>query len=142
MRHANLPIEIIIKRYLWPERESPRRTERGTRGTREGAHLPPSVPPRVLQPPTYKTLAAPAPFASPSAYNIRCAKIGKSAGTREAGERGEQRRVQRRGQGRRMELEDRRSGGKERKRRRMREYRCTLVGQTIYTAYEIYRKAS
>lgn len=47
MRHANLPIEIIIKRYLWPERESPRRTERGTRGTREGAHLPPSVPPRV-----------------------------------------------------------------------------------------------
>lgn len=42
-----------------------------------------------------------------------------------------------------MELEDRRSGGKERKRRRrMREYRCALVGQTIYTAYEIYRKAS
>ena len=35
--------------------------------------------------PAYRNLAAPAPFA-PSAYNIRCAKIGKSGERKEDGE--------------------------------------------------------
>ncbi|EZA55785.1 hypothetical protein X777_03960, partial [Ooceraea biroi] len=76
-------------------------------------------------PPTYQNLAAPAPFA-PSAYNIRCAKIGKSTGGKKE-----------------IELKDRRAarqGGAEEKE----DGRISVCprGQTIYTAYEIYRKAS
>lgn len=76
MHHANLPIEIIIKRYLWPG-ESPRRVESGYTLGPLGTPASPSTP-------TYRNLAASAPFA-PSAYNIRCAKIGKSTEREEDG---------------------------------------------------------
>ncbi|KYN00336.1 hypothetical protein ALC62_08827 [Cyphomyrmex costatus] len=71
MHHANLPIEIIIKRYLW-SRESPRNGE-------------PLCTPASPSTSAYRNLAAPAPFA-PSAYNIRYAKIGKSGEGKEDGE--------------------------------------------------------
>lgn len=71
MHHANLPIEIIIKRYLW-SRQSPRN------GEPLGTPASPSTP-------AYRNLAVAAPFA-PSAYNIRCAKIGKSGEGKEDGE--------------------------------------------------------
>lgn len=61
MHHANLPIEIIIKRYLW--RREPEEWVLGPLGT-------------PASPSMYRNLAAPASFA-PSAYNIRCAKIEK-----------------------------------------------------------------
>jgi len=103
MHHANLPIEIIIKRYLW-SRESLRNEE----------------PLGTPTSPAYQNLAAPAPFA-PSAYNIRCAKIGKS---REGKEDGEGEKLQ----------EDRRTNrtrgtANRRRKRKKGEYQRALVGR-------------
>lgn len=66
MHHANLPIKIIIKRYLW--RRGRREVE--GRGRDRGMERPTTD--GVVPGP-----AAPSRFA-PSGCNIRCAKIGKT----------------------------------------------------------------
>lgn len=64
MHHANLPIEIIIKRYLWLRAWGAEHPDAPLHRRLDVVDVP-------------KPAAAAARFA-PSAYNIRCAKIGKS----------------------------------------------------------------
>jgi len=108
MHHANLPIEIIIKRYL-----RPRKPEEWSPGTRA---------------PRYPCAAVDVPkpggscsFAS-SAYNIRCAKIRKSGERKKDGSGEKAGRKEER-----IELEERPAEGW--RRRGKEEYWCALVGR-------------